>query len=176
MAVGYTAGSLPPGIEDRVARFAELVSAAISNLESHAKVERLAAEQSALRRVATLVAGEHSPDDLFAALAEEIGVLLDVDAAAILRYEHDGYATTVAKWSEAPIGIELGERLPLDGENLAGEVLRTGMPQRGTHGRVLSPRRHGGGECQEPLRSRGIPSAHRAGGRRGSPAVRTRPA
>jgi signal transduction histidine kinase len=130
MAVGYTAGSLPPGIEDRVARFAELVSAAISNLESHAKVERLAAEQSALRRVATLVAGEHSPDDLFAALAEEIGVLLDVDAAAILRYEHDGYATTVAKWSEAPIGIELGERLPLDGENLAGEVLRTGMPQR----------------------------------------------
>jgi len=130
MAVGYTAGSLPPGIEDRVARFAELVSTAISNLESRAKIERLAAEQSALRRVATLVAGEHSPDDLFAALAEEIGVLLDVDAAAILRYEHDGYATTVARWSDGPIGIELGQRLPLDGENLAGEVLRTGMPQR----------------------------------------------
>jgi PAS domain S-box-containing protein len=130
MAVGYTALPLPAGIEDRVARFAELVSTAISNLESRAKIERLAAEQSALRRVATLVAGEHSPDDLFAALAEEIGVLLDVDAAAILRYEHDGYATTVARWSEAPIGIELGERLSLAGENLAGEVLRTGMPQR----------------------------------------------
>jgi signal transduction histidine kinase len=120
----------PPGAEQRVARFAELVSTAIANVESRAKIERLAAEQSALRRVATLVAGEHSPDDLFAALAEEIGVLLDVDAAAILRYEHDGYATTVARWSDAPIGIELGERLPLDGENLAGEVLRTGMPQR----------------------------------------------
>jgi signal transduction histidine kinase/limonene-1,2-epoxide hydrolase len=121
---------LPAGSEDRVAQFAELISTAISNVESRAKVERLAAEQSALRRVATLVAGEHSPDDLFAALAEEVGVLLEVDAAAILRYEADGSTTAVAGWGEGPTSIPLGKQLPLDGENLASEVRRTGTAQR----------------------------------------------
>ena len=116
--------------EDRVAEFAELVSAAISNIESRAKVERLAAEQSALRRVATLVAREHSPDDLFATLAEEIGMLLEVDASAILRYEADSTVTAVAGWSAGAITIPLGARLPLAGDNLAAEVQRTGKPGR----------------------------------------------
>ncbi len=122
--------NLPPGSEDRVAQFAELVSTAISNIESRAKVERLAAEQSALRRVATLVAREHSPEDLFATLVEELGVLLQVDATAILRYEADASATVVAGWSDGTITLPVGERLPLEGENLAREVHRTGSPRR----------------------------------------------
>jgi signal transduction histidine kinase len=129
MAVG-SQGRLPSGIEHRVAEFAELVSTAISNLESRAKVERLAAEQSALRRVATLVAREHSPDELFATLVEELGVLLEVDATAILRYEGDSSATVVAGWSDGAITLPVGARLPLAGENLAGEVQRTGLAQR----------------------------------------------
>ena len=119
MAVGSTTLTLALGTEDRVAEFAELVSTAISNIESKAKVERLAAEQSALRHVATLVAREHSPDDLFATLAEELGVLLEVDAAAILRYEPDSSATVVAGWSDGAISFPLGEQLPLEGEKLA---------------------------------------------------------
>jgi signal transduction histidine kinase len=131
MAVGAgSAEALPPGSEQRVAQFAELVSTAISNVESRAKVERLAAEQSALGRVATLVAREHSPDDLFATLAEEIGVLLEVDGSAILRYERDSTATVVAGWSDGAIIIPLGERFPLEGENLAGEVHRTAWARR----------------------------------------------
>jgi PAS domain S-box-containing protein len=131
MAVGArSAEALPPGIEERVAQFAELVSTAISNLESRAKVERLAAEQSALRRVATLVASEHSPDELFATLIEEVRVLLGVDASEILRYEGDGTATMVAGRSDSEISLPLGERLSLEGENLAGEVQRTGVPGR----------------------------------------------
>ena len=129
MAVG-SQSSLPPGIEHRLTQFAEHVSTAISNIESRAKVERLAAEQSALRRVATLVAREHSPDDLFAALVEELGVLLGVDATAILRYDADSSATVVAGWSDGTINLPVGERLPLEGENLAGEVHRTGSPRR----------------------------------------------
>jgi len=121
---------LLPGAEDRVAQFAELVSTAISNVESRRKVERLAAEQSALRRVATLVAREHSPDDLFATLAEEIGVLLGVDGSAILRYERDSTATVVAGWSDGAITMPVGERFPLEGANLAGEVHRTGRARR----------------------------------------------
>jgi GAF domain-containing protein len=53
---------LPPDTEDRLAEFAGLVGAAISNLEARADVERLAKEQGALRRVAELVASE-SPAD-----------------------------------------------------------------------------------------------------------------
>ena len=69
-------------------------------------MERLAAEQSALRRVATLVAREHSPDELFATLVEELGVLLEVDATAILRYEGDSSATVVAGWSDRAIMLQ----------------------------------------------------------------------
>ena len=122
--------TLPPGAEDRVAQFAELVSTAISNIESRRKVERLAAEQSALRRVATLVAREHSPDDLFAALAEELGMLLEVDASAILRYGADSTATVVAGWSDGAIALPLGERFALEGENLAADVQGTGTARR----------------------------------------------
>jgi signal transduction histidine kinase len=122
--------TLPAGIEDRVAQFAELVSTAISNIESQAAVERLAAEQSALRRVATLVAREHSPDDLFATLAQELGVLLQVDAATILGYDADSTATVVAGWSDGAINIPLGERFPLEVDNLAGEVQGTGRVRR----------------------------------------------
>ena len=129
MAVG-SPSRLPPGIEHRVTQFAEHVSTAISNIESRAKVERLAAEQSALRRVATLVAREHSPDDLFATLLQELGVLLQVDATAILRYEADASATVVAGWSDGTMALPVGARLPLEGENLAGEVHRTGSPRR----------------------------------------------
>jgi PAS domain S-box-containing protein len=130
VAASSTAETLPDGTEERVAQFAELVSTAISNIESRATVERLAAEQSALRRVATLVASERSPDDLFATLAEEVRVLLGVDASEILRYEADATATMVAGWTNTPVILPVGERLPLDGENLAGEVQRTGVSAR----------------------------------------------
>jgi GAF domain-containing protein len=48
---------LPPDTEARLADFTELVATAIANAESRAGLARLAQEQAALRRVATLVAG-----------------------------------------------------------------------------------------------------------------------
>jgi hypothetical protein len=56
-----TAGSsspqpMPPGTESRMAEFTELAATAISNVEARVEVERLAEEQAALRRVATLLA------------------------------------------------------------------------------------------------------------------------
>jgi len=130
LAAASSAEALPPGSEDRIAQFAELVSTAISNLESRAQVERLAAEQSALRRVATLAAREHSPDDLFATLAEEIGVLLGVAGSAVVRYEADASVTVVAGWSDGAITLPIGERLPLAGDSLSGDVRRSGAPRR----------------------------------------------
>ncbi len=121
---------LPAGTENRLNDFIELVATAIANYESRAKVERLAAEQSALRRVATLVAREHSPDELFERLVEELGVLLEVDATAILRYEADASVTVLAGWSDGAITLPVGARLPLEGENLSSEVHRTGLAAR----------------------------------------------
>jgi GAF domain-containing protein len=77
----------PPDIESRLMSFAELVATAIANAESHAGLARLAEEQAALRRVATLVAAGATPEDVFAAATEEVGRLLPVDFADLSRYE-----------------------------------------------------------------------------------------
>ena len=56
-----------------MAKFAELVDTAIANTEARAEVERLAEEQAALRRVATLVAEGAAPAAVFDAVAAEMG-------------------------------------------------------------------------------------------------------
>ena len=48
--------------ERRVSQFTELVATAIANAEARAELQRLADEQAALRRVATLVAEEAATD------------------------------------------------------------------------------------------------------------------
>jgi PAS domain S-box-containing protein len=121
---------LPDHIEDRLAEFTELVATAISNSASREELARLAEEQAALRRVATLVARESSPDEVFAAVAEELGRLLDVAATRLVRYEHDGTATIVASWGRLADAIPVGTRMPLGGVNVISLVERTGRPAR----------------------------------------------
>ena len=65
---------LPADTEARLTGFTELVATAIANTESRASVARLAEEQAALRRVATLVARGAVADELFAAVTERSGV------------------------------------------------------------------------------------------------------
>ena len=67
---------LAPGLEERLAGFAELAATAIANAESRAELRRVADEQAALRRVATLVARAAPPEELFFAVTEEVGRLL----------------------------------------------------------------------------------------------------
>jgi PAS domain S-box-containing protein len=121
---------LPDHIEDRLAEFTELVATAISNTASRAELARLADEQAALRRVATLVARGVPPPDVFAAVAREVGLLLGVDWTHMARYELDGTATGVAGWSPAGGQILVGTRVDLEGESVAGLVSRTGRPAR----------------------------------------------
>jgi PAS domain S-box-containing protein len=59
----------------------------------------LAEEQTALRRVATLVAQDVPARELFAAVAREVGVLLGADLGGMIRYEDDGTVTAVATWA-----------------------------------------------------------------------------
>jgi GAF domain-containing protein len=63
-------GTLPTQIEERLAEFTDLVATAISNSSNREELARLAAEQTTLRRVATLVAQAVPPADLFSAVSE----------------------------------------------------------------------------------------------------------
>ena len=121
---------LPADTESRVKEFTDLVATAISNTEARAEVGRLANEQAALRRVATLVAQESTPAEVFAAVAEEVGRRFEIDDTAILRYERDGTATAVAEWGEHSPLVRFGSRVSLDGDNVTAQVLRTGRPAR----------------------------------------------
>jgi PAS domain S-box-containing protein len=131
MSAAPNAGApLPEHIEDRLAEFTELVATAISNATSREQLARVADEQAALRRVATLVARESPAAQVFAAVAEEVGRLLRVEDTSIIRYEDDGTVTAVANWSERDASIPVGTRVPSGGENIASLVLRTGQPAR----------------------------------------------
>ncbi|MEN3313211.1 MAG: hypothetical protein V7645_2540, partial [Actinomycetota bacterium] len=58
----------------------------------------LADEQAALRRVATLVARQASPAEVFTAVTEEVGRLLHLDFAQMFVYEGDKTVTVVGAW------------------------------------------------------------------------------
>jgi signal transduction histidine kinase len=88
----------------------------------------LADEQAALRRVATLVARQPSPAEVFAAVTEEAGKLLHLDVAQLLVYADDGTAAVVAAWSLRGGHVPVGTRLALAGDTMSGRVLRTQRP------------------------------------------------
>jgi signal transduction histidine kinase len=91
---------------------------------------RLADEQAALRRVATLVAHGTPPEELFAAVTEEVGQLLPVGSAAMGRYDPDGMFTTVAAWSTERVAFPVGRRWTPEGKNVMTLVFETGSPAR----------------------------------------------
>jgi len=121
---------LPPDAEERLASFTELVATAIANADSRAALARLAEEQAALRRVATLVARGAAPEQVFAAVTEEYAQLVPVDAAAMARLEPDGTLLYVASWGRAVDFLPVGSRWTPDGKNIASAVLETGRPIR----------------------------------------------
>jgi signal transduction histidine kinase len=120
----------PEDTETRLAQFTELLATAISNTEARVDASRLAEEQAALRRVATLVAHESSPSEVSAAVAREVAGLLGVENMRMARYEADATVTVVAEWGEPDAAFPVGSRLPLGGENIASRVLRTERPAR----------------------------------------------
>jgi signal transduction histidine kinase len=131
MGVGSTlAQPLPADIEARLASFTELVATAIANAESRAGLARLAEEQAALRRVATLVAQGAAPEQVFAAVIEEVGRLLPADYAYMGRYESDRTITILAASGLSVDRFPVGSRWSLGGKNLATIVFETGRPGR----------------------------------------------
>jgi PAS domain S-box-containing protein len=119
---------LPDDAEARFADFTELVATAISNTEAREDLRRLADEQASLRRVATLVAQQASPTEVFAAVAEGVARILGVPAISMIRFESDRAATKIAGWGESPFPV--GTRWTLDDPSVMASVMQTGRPAR----------------------------------------------
>jgi len=94
------------------------------------ELARLAEQQAALRRVATLVARAASPDELFAAVTEEVGQLASVEFTRLCRYGFDGTVTIVAGWSRSGDYVAAPVRQLLGGKNVSTFVFETGRPAR----------------------------------------------
>src|SRR5438105_863396 len=133
---GSGQGPLPPETEERMTEFTDLVATAVANAQNRAALEtsrdelaRLLEEQAALRRVATLVAREVAPVEIFLAVSEEIRRLLDADSAGIARFEPDGTSVMVlGGGGEVPVNLPVGTRVKLRDYLAPAVVWRTGHP------------------------------------------------
>jgi signal transduction histidine kinase len=131
IAAGDDRPPLPADTLDRLAPFTELAATAIANTEARAEIERLAEEQAALRRVATLVARGAETSEVFAAVAREVAEVMHLPVAGVQRYDEDDDTMTVlAAWSDRPHPFQPGTRGPLYGAGLAARVRRTGRAAR----------------------------------------------
>jgi len=121
---------LPEGVEHRLAAFTELISTAIANSQAREDLRGAADEQAALRRVATLVAEGAPPEDVFTAVAAEVGQLLPAaEFASVGRYSADRTVTFAGTWSRS------GEIFPpttlsLGGQNASSLVYEHQRPVR----------------------------------------------
>jgi PAS domain S-box-containing protein len=128
--VGSTTESatLPQDTESRLADFTELLATAIENAESREALQRLADEQAALRRVATLVARGIRPDEIFSAVSEEVRHLFG-SGAGVLRFEDDDQAVVFVGVSK-DVDIAIGTRWRFEDGMASAEVYRTGRSAR----------------------------------------------
>jgi signal transduction histidine kinase len=121
---------LPRGIEDRLASFTDLIATAIANSQAHDDLRRLADEQAALRRVATLVARGAPPTEIFSAVAEEVGGLLGPDHAVMARFDAPDMVSILAEWTSTGDPPRLEKRRPLAEGGIAKLVQDAGRTVR----------------------------------------------
>ena len=99
----------------------------------YAEYRRLAGEQAALRRLATLVARGVEPWEVFDAVTKEMCQCVGGEAAGLYRYETSGEITLIAGAyhpAATPVQWPVGTRTPIAGNTLASMVLRTRAPAR----------------------------------------------
>jgi signal transduction histidine kinase len=96
-------------------------------LELHARLE----EQRALRRIATVVARQHAPEDVLALVTNEVARHLAADAAMTARYDGPGLATVLADWSAPGVShFPVGRQIVVGGPTALAQVQKTLKPAR----------------------------------------------
>jgi signal transduction histidine kinase len=122
--------TLPRDAEARLADFTELLATAIANAESREALERLAEEQAALRRVATLVAKGEPAAVVFTAVCDEVAHLLGEGLAGVGRFATDRPAITVVGLTASVDDIQIGKSVTITEETAVGLVYATGRSAR----------------------------------------------
>jgi signal transduction histidine kinase len=97
---------------------------------SQLELSRLAEEQAALRRVATMVASQATAEEIFATVAEEVAQFLRAGRGVVCRYEPDETMTITAFWTSAARALPVGTRVELNGDSVAALVQQSGRPGR----------------------------------------------
>ncbi|MBV8217705.1 MAG: AAA family ATPase, partial [Solirubrobacterales bacterium] len=114
---------------DTVKLIAGQLAVSLDNAQLYGESRRVADEQAALRRVATLVARGEPPERVFAAVAAEVGQLIpEADVTYVGRYDHVGAIEFVGGWSKDGTPGFVGERVALGGENIATLVFERKEP------------------------------------------------
>jgi signal transduction histidine kinase len=122
-----------PGAEQSLGDFAALVAQAIANSDARREVAALAAEQAALRRVATLVAGGRPQREVIEAATREAGAIFDAQAVYLVRWEGVQDEVVVeGGWSqEGETGLAANARYHPRSGGPTLTVLETGIACRG---------------------------------------------
>ena len=143
---------LPRDIERRLTQFTELVATAVSNTQARQELRSLVAEQTALRRIATLVAEGAQSQVIFDAVCEETGRLFEATTVNLAHFTPDAFNLTIAGWSLRDVHVPTATRLPLDCDTINAVVRRTAAPGR------CDSYEHARGELAALLRRLGIRS------------------
>jgi signal transduction histidine kinase len=144
---------LPIGLLTNALAGRARVRAAEARHAAH-QVSELAKRQAALRRVATLVARGVSPSEVFTAVADEVANALRVENCVLVRYLGDDSCELVAAHDKVRLErLPIGAVFPLDGDNLAAMVFRSGATARMDSHEVAA------GPIAEAVRDVGIRSA-----------------
>jgi diguanylate cyclase (GGDEF)-like protein len=95
------------------------------------RAERLAAEQGALRRVATSVVSGDPADRFYQLVSVEAGQLLGAAGAGILRLDGPDEAVILGSWAEQPDRqYKVGARFPVASDSDFARALAAGRPLR----------------------------------------------
>jgi hypothetical protein len=115
---GHTIGGSPTALARENERLERALRARLS-------------EEAALRRVATLVARQHAPEEVFTLVTQEVARHLDADAALTVRYDAPGLATVVAtRRPHLGTSLEVGRQMVLAPETSLARVQATLAPAR----------------------------------------------
>ena len=83
--------------------------------------------RSLAERLASAVALEPDPVELFTIVAEEVGIELRVPAVSLVRFEIGGFGTVVGAWDvEEELDVPPGATVDLDASSPAGQVFASG--------------------------------------------------
>jgi signal transduction histidine kinase len=148
--------SLPPSFAVSFAVSIAAASGLVVRERARRELRGFAAEQAALRRVATLVARAAPPEEVFGAVVSEVGQLLAAPLSQLNRYDPEGSATTVVgAWANAGsvVAFPVGIRWHLGGRNVSTLVRETGRTAR------IDDYGDAAGEPADAARVRGIRSS-----------------